>query len=89
MYGNFGLALYTCVTLNLINTKYLLYPESKWLDAFFKYYFGLIDEIEIANISSTVFEQHNIEFETRFKNNEKTYKALGEIQGKLRVIINI
>ena len=87
MYGNFGLALYTCVTLNYINIKYLLYPETKWLDAFFKYYFGLLDDIELANISSSVFEDNNIEFEAGFKNNDRTYKILGEIQGKIIIFI--
>lgn len=43
-HGNFGLALYTCITLNKIDIKSNSYQPHKWIDAFFKYFFKVIEQ---------------------------------------------
>lgn len=75
MYGNFGLALYTYVTLNKVEIKLLMNAEHKWLDAFFKHYFSIINEVEDviskqSNSKIQALNQANIrnllEFESKY-----------------------
>jgi len=79
------LALYTIVTLYKVNIIHILYPDYRWLDAFFKYYFSLIEDID--NSSFEVYETNGGLSLDTVKSCPKLYKALGELNGRLYILI--
>lgn len=78
MHGNFGLALYTYITLNKVEFS-VMNADKKWLDAFFRHYFLVISDVEDviykqskSNLELRRLSQTNIknllEFESKYSN---------------------
>jgi hypothetical protein len=79
MHGNFGLALYTYITLNKVEFN-LMSNDKKWLDGFFRHYFLIIRDVE-----NSINKKGDSD--TR-KLNQTNIKNLLEFESKLYIYIN-